>query len=224
MIMNLMKIVMRHLKRNKAFTILNIAGLAISIGCGLVIYNIISYESGFDSWQTHYANIYRLINEYKVPTEGAVYSEGQVHPLGRALRDDYPGVDAVMTFYAGNGQVTIENSNGTSNKFKESSGLAYAEPNLFNIFDFKFLAGNPSDALTNTGSVVITSSLAQKYFNLSPQMSGEALGKAITINNNITFRITGVMADPPENTDLPFKIIGDYKSQTASRPLFSKRD
>jgi len=220
MLINLMKIVLRNLKRNKAFAILNIAGLAISIGCGLVIYNIISYESGFDSWQTHYSNIYRLINEYKVPTEGAIYSEGQVHPLGRALRDDYPGVDAVMTFYAGEGQVTIENSNGSSDMFQESSGLAYTEPNLFNIFDFKFLAGHPSDVLTNAGSVVITSSLAQKYFNLSPQMSGEALGRAITINNNITFRVTGVIADPPENTDLPFKIIGDYKSQTASNPYF----
>lgn len=220
MVTNLVKIVLRNLRRNKTFSVLNIAGLAISIGCGLVIYSIISYESGFDSWQTHYANIYRLINEYKVPTESAMYGEGQVHPLGKALRDDYPGIDAVMTFYAGEGQISIENNDGSSDMFQESSGLAYAEPDIFNIFDFKFLAGNPSNALTNTGSVVISSSLAQKYFDLTPQRIEEALGKAITINNTITLQVTGIISDPPENTDLPFKIIGDYKSQTASNPYF----
>jgi len=211
----------RHIFHNKVYATINIAGLAIGIGCGLVIYKIISYESGFDSYHKNYLNIYRLINEYNDPVLGLNYDEAQVHPLGKALKNDFPGIDAVMCFYAAKGQITIENKDGTSDKFMENSGLAYAEPDLFNIFDFQFLAGDPSKALLNKGSMVISSSLAQKYFKLSPRDVDEALGRLIIINNKTSFQITGIISDPPDNTDLPFKIIADYSSQTASNPYFN---
>jgi putative ABC transport system permease protein len=210
----------RNILHNKIHSILNITGLAIGIGCGLVIFKIISYESGFDSYHKNYTNIYRLINEYKDPIEGLEYNEGQVHPLGEALRNDFAGIDAAMCFYADKGQINIENKNGTSERFMENSGLAYAEPEIFNIFDFEFMAGDPSKALRNKGSVVISSSLAQKYFKLSAQNVNKALGRFITINNKTTFQITGIISGPPENTDLPFKIIADYSSQAASNPYF----
>lgn len=218
---NFFKITWRQLTRNRVYASVNIVGLAIGIACGLVIYKIISYESGFDKYHKNYSNIYRVINQIKPPAEGIVYSEGQAHPLGAAIRNEFPGVKAAMTFYAESGQVSIENNNGSFDKYLENEGLAYAEPEIFEIFDFDFLAGNPQNAISNTGSVVITSSLAQKYFKLKPENVAEALGKSITINNKTTFRVTGVIADIPENTDLPFKIIADYKSQTASNPYFN---
>jgi ABC-type antimicrobial peptide transport system permease subunit len=218
---NFIKIAWRQITRNRGYAAINIAGLAIGIACGLVIYKIISYESGFDKYHKNYSNIYRLISQLEPPGEGIIYAESQVHPVGEAIRNDFPGIDAVMTFYAENGQIAIENSNGTFERYQENTGLAYAEPEIFEIFDFDFLAGNPQNALSNAGSVVITSSLAQKYFNLSPGNVNNALGKSININNQKTFTISGVIADTPKNTDLPFTIIADYKSQTASNPYFN---
>jgi len=154
---NFLKITWRRLTRHRIYTTINIAGLAIGIACGLVIYKIISYETGFDRYHKHYSTIYRLINRIELPEEGLVYGEGQVHPLGEAIRNDFPEVNAVMTFYAKKGQVIIENNKGTIDRYLENEGLAYAEPELFEIFDFDFLAGNPQNALSNEGSVVITS-------------------------------------------------------------------
>jgi len=218
---NFLKVTWRQLTRHKIYTTINITGLAIGIACGLVIYKIINYETGFDRYHKNYSTIYRLINQLELPEEGIVYGEGQVHPLGEAIRNDFPGVNAVMTFYAEKGQVIIENNKGTIDRYLENEGLAYAEPELFEIFDFDFLAGNPQNALSDEGSVVITSSLARKYFNLVPGNEGDALGRSININNKKSFTVTGVIADTPENTDLPFTMIADYKSQTASNPYFN---
>ena len=203
------------------YTAINIAGLAIGIACGLVVYKIISYESGFDKYHKNYSNIYRLISQLEPPGEGIIYAESQVHPVGEAIRNDFPGVKAAMTYYAEKGQIAIENKNGTYDRYQENEGLAYVEAGFFEIFDFSFLAGNPHNALSNPGSVVITSTLAKKYFNLNSGNESNALGKVITVNNQKTLTVTGVIADTPENTDLPFTIIADYKSQTASNPYFN---
>ncbi len=217
---NFFKTTWRQLTRNRIYASVNIAGLAIGIACGLVIYKIISYESGFDKYHKNYSNIYRLISQLEPPGEGIFYAESQTHPVGEAIRNDFPGVKAVMTFYAEKGQIAIENSNGTFDRYQENEGLAYVEQGFFEIFDFGFLAGDPQSALSNAGSVVITSSLAQKYFNLNTSDVSNALGKSITVNNQKTLTVTGVIADTPKNTDLPFTIIADYKSQTASNPYF----
>lgn len=216
----LIKTIWSHLNNNKTYAALNIGGLAIGIGCSLVIYKIIAYESSFDSYHTNYENVYRLIREYKDPIEGVKYYAAQVHPLGEAVRNDFPGVDAVMTFYAAKGQVSIESSNGSIQKYQENTGLVYAESNIFKVFDFDFLAGDPSTAIADMGSVVISSSLAQKYFNLSPMEVGEALDRFLIINNKRALQVSGIIADPPKNTDLPFKIIANYKDQTISNPYF----
>ncbi|RIH66371.1 ABC transporter permease [Mariniphaga sediminis] len=219
--LNSFKMVVRQLARNKVFSAISIVGLAIGIACGLVIYEIISYESGFNKFNKNYPNIYRVINQLEPSGIGTVLAEGQVHPLGAAIRNDFPGVVAAMTFYAEKGQISIENENGAFDRYLEADGLVYAEPQVFQIFDFKFLAGNPQNALSNSGSIVINSSLAQKYFKLSQGNESDALGKPININNKGTFSVTGVFADLPETTDLPFKLIGDYKSQPASNPYFN---
>ena len=219
----LFKTIKNHLSSNKTYAAINIAGLAISIGCCLVIFKIITYESSFDSYHANYENIYRLITEYHDPAEGIKYEEGQVPPVGEAIRNEFTGVDAVMTFYAAKGQISqisIENENGDIHRYQENKGLVCADPNIFKVFDFNFLVGNPSQAILNKGNVVITSSLAQKFFGLSEQEVGEAMNRLITINNVATLQVTGVISDPPKNTDLPFTIIANYNDQIIINPYY----
>lgn len=85
-----------HFTTSKIYTAINIGGLAIGIGCSLVIYKIIAYESSFDSYHTNNKNIYRLITEYQDPIEGIKYEEGQVPPVGEAIRNEFPGIDASL--------------------------------------------------------------------------------------------------------------------------------
>ncbi|HKK10017.1 MAG TPA: ABC transporter permease, partial [Bacteroidales bacterium] len=223
MIKSLYKTIRSHLIQNKIYALINIGGLAIGIGCSLVIFKIISYETSFDSYHANYENIYRLIIEYHDPARGVAYQEGQVPPVGEAIRNEFPGVDAVMTFYAAKGQIdqiSIENENGDIQRFQENKGIVCADPNIFKVFDFNFLAGNPSQAIINKGNVVISSSLAQKYFGLSESEVGEAMNRLITINNRVTLQVSGVISDPPKNTDLPFTIIANYYDQIIINPHF----
>jgi ABC-type antimicrobial peptide transport system permease subunit len=212
----------RNMKREKLFAFMNITGLAVGIGCGLVIYKIITYELSFDAHHSNYKNIYRLIAEFNHPQYGTGYSEGQVHPLGEALRNDFTGVDAVMTYYAGEGQVTVIDAKGNHDRFHEYKGIAYAEPNIFRVFDFRFLAGDPATALVNQGSVVLTSDLVMKYFKVPANEVSSAIGKTITINNINPLQVTGVIANTPATTDLPFTLIGNYEDQVASNPYFNQ--
>jgi ABC-type antimicrobial peptide transport system permease subunit len=224
MLRTLFKKIWSHLTLNKIHAVINIGGLAIGIGCSLVIFKIIAYESSFDSYHTNYENIYRLITEYTDPIEGIKYEEGQVPPVGEAIRKEFPGIDAVMTFYSAQGQIdqiSIENKDGEIQKFQENKGIVCADPNIFSVFDFNFLAGNPTEALASKGSVVITSSLAQKYFGLSASEVGEAMNRLITVNNILPLQVSGVISDPPENTDLPFTIIANYYDQIIINPYFS---
>ncbi|MCB2201154.1 ABC transporter permease [bacterium] len=223
MFKSIIKTIKNHISKNKTYAIINIVGLAIGIGCSLVIFKIITYESSFDKYHSNYENIYRLITDYKDPLGEIKYEEGQVPPVGEAIRNEFPGIDAVMTFYAAKGQISqisIENINGEIQKYQENKGIVCADPNIFKVFDFNFLAGNPSEALTNKGNVVISSSLAQKYFGLSELEVGEAMNRLITINNKVTLQVSGVISDPPKNTDLPFTIIANYYDQIIINPYF----
>ncbi len=220
MFRNYLLTAIRNMKREKLFAIMNIAGLAIGIGSGLVIYKIITHELSFDKYHKNYLNTYRLVNEYNHPQYGSGVGEGQVHPLGEAIRNDFPGVDAVMTYYAKDAQVTVVDSKGNPDRFQEYKGVGYAEKDFFKLFDYNFIAGDPNKALENKGSVVITSSLAQKYFKLNPNDVASAVGKTITLNNSTTLQITAVVDDIPETTDIPFTLIGSYKDQPASNPYF----
>lgn len=212
----------RNMKREKLFAIMNITGLAIGLGCGLVIYKIITYELSFDNYHKNYSNLYRVINRFEHPQFGIVHQQGQVHPLGEALRNDFAGVDAAMTFYAKEAQITVVSDKGDPDRYNEYTGIAYAEPSLFKLFDFHFIAGDPAKALINRGSAVITASLAQKYFKLKPDGVSDAIGKSLVVNNSVNFMVTGVIEDTPENTDMPFTFIGNYKDQGASNPYFGE--
>jgi ABC-type antimicrobial peptide transport system permease subunit len=212
---------LRNMKRDRLFAAMNITGLAIGIGCGLVIYKIISYELGFDAYHKNYENVYRLFIEFNHPQYGTGFSEGTVHPLGEAIRNDFAGVDAVMTYYAGEAQITVNDKSDNPERFREYKGVAYAEPNFFSVFDYDFIAGDPDKALLNKGSVVITAGLARKYFKLGEDEADLAMGKAIIVNNDAQLMVTAVVADIPENTDMPFTLIGDYRSQEASNPYFN---
>lgn len=213
----------RFIKREKVYTAMNISGLALGIGCALVIYRIIDHELSYDTHHKNYNKIYRVINE-DVNSNNVDHWPGQVHPLGEALRNDFPGLTATMTFYDGSGLVTIEGKNGNLKKFKEEEGVVFVEPQFFDLFDFNFLSGNPKTALADPGHVVLTTSSAQKYFGLSEEAVNEAMGQSLRLENERSFIVTGVISDIPKSTDFPFEVLFNYKDQGVVNPWYGNGD
>ena len=205
MIKNYFKTAFRNLTRRKNYAIINIAGLAAGIAICLVMFMIIRYEMSFDDYHKKKDRIYRVLTEYHhADAPDIFYGKGVPSPLPAALKTNFPQAEKIAAVYSErNDQIQVLDDNGSViKKFKEESGVFFTEPSLFDIFDFKWLAGNAS-SLKNPNSVVLTKTIAEKYF-------GDwefAMGKLIKWSNKDVLKVEGVLEDVPENTDLQLKVV-----------------
>ena len=209
MIKNYFKTAFRNLVRNKNYAIINISGLAAGIAICLVMFIVIRYEMSFDNYHKKKDRIYRVLTEYHhADSPDIFYGKGVPAPLPTALKTNFPQVERIAPVYSeGNDQIQVLNDNGeTIKKFKEEKGVFFTEPSLFDIFDFKWLAGSAS-SLKNPNSVVLTKSIAEKYFGDGPDSYRDAIGKSLKWNNRDVLKVTGILADVPENTDLQLKVV-----------------
>ncbi len=209
MFKNYLKTAIRSLARNRSYSILNMAGLAAGIAICLAIFIIIRFESSFDNFHSKKDRIYRVLTEYHhADAANIFYGNGVPRPLPSALRNNFPQVAKVTTIYTeGNDQLLVMGDNGQPiRKFKEEKGVFFLEPSFFDIFDFPWLAGNPTTALKQPNSVVLTKETAEKYFGDWKQ----SIGKTLKWNNRGLLKVTGVLATIPENSDFQLKVVISY--------------
>lgn len=219
MLKNYLKTALRNLTRNKVYSILNVLGLALGIGCALVIYKVIVFEDSFDKHQKNYDNIYRVVS-HGIRAGEVSKGAGIPHPVGPALREDYPDVEQVVrTHYVWGNQVNVKEGNEIK-KFLLDDGIAYLDNSFFKVFTVEFLAGDPETALTQPNTAVISASESKKLFGFDEGKETEAVGKTINVGNLQDYKIIGVIADPPESTNFPFTILLDYDSQAAGNPYY----
>ena len=203
----------RNLKRNKAYALLNIVGLALGIGCSLVIFKVVSYELSYDKHQSNFENIYRVVVEDKKP-DRVDYGTGVPHPLGPTMSTEFPEVEEIVrTHYIWSGQVNVMEGDRIDQKFMIERGIVYTEPSFFKVFDTKWIEGSPDGALADPNTVVLTWSMAEKLFGVDLKDVGECIDKTIQVNNKGTFKVVGIIEDMPQNTNLPFKILINYEAQ-----------
>jgi len=191
----------------------------MGLGCVLVIYRYISHHTSFDKDQPAYERIYRVVSQESTPT-GIDFNDGLPHPVGKSLRNDFPEMVAVaQTHFEYGGQINIREEDGNTSKYEED-GVVFVEPSIFDIFDFNVLVGTPSVSLKDVNTAVITSSLAQKYFDLSENALADAIGRKINFSSAIDLTVVGVIADRPETTDFPFTVLISYDSQKETNPYY----
>ncbi|WP_198424808.1 ABC transporter permease [Spirosoma endbachense] len=209
MLRNYVKIAFRNLSRNKAYSFINIAGLAVGIAACLLVFLVVQFELSFDNFHTKKDRIYQVVSEFHY---GAVsYGEGVPLPVPTALRLDYPQLEKVAAIVAGGGQINIYDSKKQiiEKKFKDEGGVYYAEPQFFAMFDFGLLAGNPQTALSEPNTAILTQETAEKFFGDWK----EAIGKTINVGNGKDFyRVTGILKNIPANSDFPLKVVLSYKN------------
>jgi putative ABC transport system permease protein len=206
MFKNYLKTAFRNLVRNKNYTIINIAGLAIGIAVCMMIFIIIQFHSTFDNFHTKQSNIYRVVTEYH---HGDSKFNGKGVPFGlpQGMKAAFPQVQQIAPFFAEkNDQVVVlNNKNETEKKFKEEKGLYYTTSSFFKIFDFPLLAGS-YESLKDPNNVILSKETAEKYFTTW----NDALGKTIKINNTDVVKVTGILATIPANTDFQIKLAVSY--------------
>ena len=204
----------RNLKRNKVYALLNIIGLALGIGCSLVIFKVVRYELSFDKHQRNFENIYRIVVEDKKP-DRVDYGTGVPHPLGPTMQTEFPEIqEMVRTHYIWSAQVNVMEGERIDQKFMIERGVVYTEPSFFKIFDVDWIVGSADGALAEPNTVVLNLSMAKKLFGVEADNVNDCLGETIQVNNKGAFEVIGVVNDLPENTNLPFQILINYEAQS----------
>ncbi|MCI0696525.1 ABC transporter permease [candidate division KSB1 bacterium] len=209
MLKNYFKLTLRHLLKYRTYSFINIAGLAVGMACCILILLYVRDELRYDRFHERADRIYRLTlsTEEDGQPSNANTSFGQ----GPALAAAFPEVEAVVRFRKmGWGEKRVFAHN--DNRFYEER-FFYADKNVFEVFSFPFLRGNPQTALAEPFSIVITEAMSQKYFG-----HDNPLGETIALDpyNNGEFadyKITGVVKNLPHYSHIKFDFLASFASQ-----------
>jgi putative ABC transport system permease protein len=196
MLSNYLKIALRSLLRQKGFSAINIIGLALGITvCALISLYVLD-ELSFDRYFANADRIYRVEGDVKF--QGQQYNIAVVpDPLGPQMKREIPEVEEYTRFRV-NGAWNFRNGNAV---FREAN-VACADSTFFRVFSLKVLQGSGEEALRTEHGIVITESLAKKYFgNENP------IGKQLVGDNDKTYTVGAVMENLPKNVHLPFSVL-----------------
>ena len=214
MVKSYIKIALRNIFKHKVFSFINIVGLAVSMSASLLIILMVSDQKKYDQFHTKKDRIYRVIT--RSGDEGIFYATTAM-PLKETLLEEYEGIEKVVRFrMMFGGDVTNEQNTIPLAGF-------YADEDLFNVFDFELLYGDPETALKEPFSLVLTEEAANKLFkNENPigkvvKFNDRGLdhyGLGITIKNVMLgdFTITGVIKDKSYKTHIPLEIFGSWST------------
>lgn len=205
MLRNYLLIAIRSFVKNRAYSFLNIFGLTVGITCALVIFLFVYDELTYDHNHEKLNTLYRLNSVYHLPNEGGIEEYATGGPVvAEMLVKDYPEIkQAARLRPLRNKIIEIPNTNE-----RTYVTVVAADSNVFSMFTFPMLQGNPETALVDPYSVVLTETMAKKYFNRT-----DVLGESLYFpEDTLSFKITGVMKDYPKNSHLKMDILISFET------------
>lgn len=201
---NYLKIAYRNLVKHKLYTLINVVGLAIGIASFILIWLYILDELSYDRYHTKADDIYRLVNVYDFDGVGE-NSASSPFPVAWTLKNEYPAliknVTRVFNRQAPRTLVEVDDISYNERRF------FFADSSFFEIFDYKFIRGNPNTTLDEINAVVITENAAKKYFK-----DENPMGKTIRIERGLDLKITGVIENVPPNSHFQFDFMASLSS------------
>ena len=204
MLKNYLKIAFRNLIKHKAYSAINIAGLAIGIACFMIILLYIGHELSYDKFHKNAEQIYRVVT--KIEFENRVYETTQSPaPMASALVQDFPEVLNAVRIYSISWH---RNFLRYKDKLFYEDRFFYVDSSFFEIFSFPLIQGNPETALQEPNSLVLTERAARKYFG-----EDNPLGKILTLNNSEDYKVTGVLKNIPQNSHFKFEFMASLSPE-----------
>ncbi len=192
-----LKIAFRKMKKQKAYSFINTAGLALGMTCSFLIFFWVQDELGYNRFHEKADRVFRVNKTYRIGSESE-YNSSTPFPLARAAKDNFAEVIDATRFQRITALVSFEDNKDMV--FYERR-VAAVDPSFFGIFSFPFVKGDPASALVEPDSIVVTESVAAKYFGTE-----DPIGKTLTFDHDKDFIIRGVIEDIPPNSDLLFDL------------------
>ncbi|HEY4324260.1 MAG TPA: ABC transporter permease [Mucilaginibacter sp.] len=206
MIKNYFTISLRNLLKRKGYTTLNILGLSIGITCCLLIFQYVSRERSFDTFQKNAPQIVRIrLDEYQ---QGKLsWQSATSYPaIAPTMKRDFPEVQNTCRLI--DDQLLLSNDQRNI-KFTETKGY-YADPSAIGMLGIDFVKGSPAKALSGPYQMIISQSMAKKYFG-----TDDAVGKTLLArddNGAKPYRVSGVFKDYPANSHLIISYLVSYST------------
>ena len=205
MIRNYLTIAIRNLLRQPGYSLINIIGLAIGMAACMLIVLYIQDELSYDRYHPKADRIYRIVDDIESGGQ-TIQTAGSPLSWAPALKQDYPEVEQFVRM-RGTGSTWLFKV-GESQFYEKK--VIWAEAALFDLFDIPLVAGNPKTALADPFTIVISETMAAKYFGQE-----EAMGQIMGVDNEYEFRVTGIMRDIPANSHMRPDLFTSYSSLPA---------
>lgn len=202
MIRNYLKIAWRNLMLRKAFTAINILGLAIGLASCLLIVLFVQDELSYDNYHAKANRTYRMVIDGMLAGKKIQNSYASA-PAGPALMRETSGIETA-TRMVSRGTFIVKKGTET---FKEER-VIFADSNFFDVFSIPLLKGNPKTILNEPRTMVITQTIANKYFG-----DADPIGKTLTFGEKDVYRVTGVCKDVPSNTHFHYDIFASINGE-----------
>ncbi|MDE2728121.1 MAG: ABC transporter permease [Gemmatimonadota bacterium] len=207
MLRNYLSVALRNLRRHPAYSLINIAGLAIGMATCVLILMYIQDELGYDRYHPHADRVYRIVDDIESGGQ-TVQTAGTPTGWGPALRRDFPEIELLVRIRGTETAWLVDLGNTIYYERK----VIWAEPELFEMFDMPLVLGDPETALAEPYSMVISEELAFKYFGAE-----DPIGKAVNLDNRWDFMVTGVMENVPTNAHMRPDMLVSYTTMNAIR-------
>jgi putative ABC transport system permease protein len=198
----------RNLKKHRAYTLINIFGLALGLSAAILILLYLQFEISYDRFHKNADSIYRIcirnLREGRFEAESHIFTA----PIGPDMKKDFPEVeDFVRMSTPRTAYLAIDN------EAIRVDQIRHASPGLFEVFDFKLLSGSPQSALADPFSLLLSEQTAKGIFGHE-----DPIGKTVRIGHEDLYKVTGVFADPPPNSSIRFNALISFATLYA-RPI-----
>jgi len=216
MLRHFFQIAWRNLNKRKLFGFINIAGLSIGMACCLLITLYVRNELSFDRYNTKAARIYRVTQTFRSVQKGENPGPPAPQdfwvwgcaPVGPALQHDFPEIEKVVRFMS---PISILLQHGE--RRIQQDNLIMMDSTAFDVFSWKMLYGDPHTALINPNSIVLTKTVARKFFG-----DTNPVGQVLRADNSDNLLVTGVMEDVPANSQFTFNGLISMSTERKQNP------
>lgn len=205
MLKNYIKIALRNIRKNPGYSFINISGLALGMGVCILILLYVQFELSYDKYHDNSDRIVRVTRAwFNQDGETSLHLGHAAPPFGPMLENDFEGtVEEMVRFFQVNPLLRYEDKSFVEDRF------FFADPEVFNLFSWKMVEGDPATALTYPDGIVLTESMAEKYFGDEDPMGKAFEGEVQGVD--LQFQVRGVIEDVPENSHFQFDFLASME-------------
>ena len=214
-----LRMALRGFARHKLYSFINVAGLSVALACAILILLFVRDQLSYDAWIPGTQNVYRLAATFQFPGSPALPGTGCPFPVLTAVGEKIPQVEAVVHLF-------LEKMTVMAGERQGHETVTVVDPNFFRVLRIPLLRGDPTQVLAQPESIVLSASMARRYFG-----DADPLGKTLRVSGKLIdycaphdascygygvthpLTVTGVMRDLPHNTQLVADFVISNRSQ-----------